>query len=229
MSSTRKLPMLLEVACFSLDAVKVVAGSDADRIEYCFDYASGGVTPPIADIVKIRQITEKPLFVMIRPRAGDFEYNNEEIKNMHGLIKEFKAAGADGFVFGITDFNNELNMEENHRLISMAYPLPCTLHRAFDMVPDKHKSLEQAIDCGFSRILTSGGVGNAVDNIGILARLVTKASGRINIIPGGGLRSSNIDIVINSCGAKEYHSACITNTGTLLPDPREINLIKAKL
>lgn len=221
--------MLLEVACFSLDAIKVVAGSDADRIEYCSDYASGGVTPPLADIAKIRQITAKPLFVMIRPRAGSFKYNTDEIKIMHGLIEEFKAAGADGFVFGITDLNNELNMEENRRLITRAYPLPCTLHRAFDIVPDKHKSLEQAIDCGFSRILTSGGAGNAVDNTGILARLLTKASNRIIIIPGGGLRSYNIDILINKSGAEEYHSACITNTGTLLPDPREINIIKARI
>ncbi len=226
---TKKTPVLLEVACFSLDSVKVVAGSDADRIEYCSDYASGGVTPPLADFAKIRQITEKPVYVMIRPRDGDFDYNNEEIKMMHALIAEFKAAGADGFVFGITNPDNELNMEENRRLISRANPLPCTLHRAFDKVPDKHKSLEQAIDCGFSKILTSGGAGNAVDNIGVLARLVTKASGRINIIPGGGLRSYNIDIIINKSGAGEYHSACITNTGTLLPDPREINIIKVKL
>ena len=221
--------MTLEIACFSLKGAEIAVKAGADRIEFCHNYAAGGISPPVEEVEQVKQVTGKPVFVMIRPRPGNFVYNNQEIKQMHANIEAMKSAGADGFVFGVVDSDNLLNVKECKNLISRSSPLPCTLHRAFDNIPDKIKSLQLSVDCGFSRILTSGGVGYAVDNLGMLARLVEESSGRIIIIPGGGLRSSNIDIIIKHTGAGEYHSACITKKGIPLPDPLEIKIIKDRL
>ncbi len=221
--------MTLEIACFSLKGAEIAVKAGADRIEFCHNYAAGGISPPAKEVEQVKQVTGKPVFVMIRPRPGNFVYNNEEIRQMHANIESMKSAGADGFVFGVVDSYNALNEKECRKLISRASPLPCTLHRAFDNIPDKIKSLQLAFDCGFSRILTSGGAGNAIDNLVMLAKLVEESSGRIIIIPGGGLRSSNIDTIIKHTGAREYHSACITKKGITLPDPLEINILKERL
>ena len=221
--------MTLEIACFSLKGAEIALKAGADRIEFCQNYAAGGISPPVEEVVQVKQITGKPVFVMVRPRSGHFVYNNQEIRQMHVTMETMKSAGADGFVFGIVDSDNELNLKACKNLIRRASPLPCTLHRAFDNIPDKIKSLQLAVDCGFSRILTSGGVGYAADNLGILARLVEESSDRIIIIPGGGLRSSNIDKIIKHTRAREYHSACITKKGIPLPDPLQINFIKNRL
>ena len=221
--------MTLEIACFSLEGVEIAIQAGADRVEFCHNYAAGGISPTVEEVQQVKQITGKPVFVMIRPRPGNYVYNNEEIRQMHSTIENMKSSGADGFVFGIVDYNNELNATECKNLISRASPLPCTLHRAFDNIPDKIESLQLAIDLGFSRILTSGGMGSAAENLGILARLVEKSLDRIIIVPGGGLRSNNIETIIKHTGASEYHSACIANKGIPLPDPLQINFIKNRL
>jgi copper homeostasis protein len=219
--------MILEVACFSKEASLLADISGADRIEFCLDYAAGGISPSESDVEEICGIIEKPVFVMVRPRRGNFLYSPDETGHMLNTIKQMKSAGADGFVFGILDAENEVNMKDCIKLIDAASPLPCTFHRAFDQTSDLFRSLECIIDCGFKRILCSGGIGNAIDNTDILRRLVEKASERIVIMPGGGIRGVDID-VLKTSGALEFHSSCITGKDSI-PDPDEIKLIKTQL
>ncbi|MGF1586332.1 MAG: copper homeostasis protein CutC [Bacteroidales bacterium] len=219
--------MILEVACFSKEASFLADISGADRIEFCLDYAAGGLSPSVSDVEEICRIIQKPVFVMIRPGKGNFLYSPDETEQMLNTIYQMKSAGADGFVFGILDSENEINIKDSVKLIDAASPLPCTFHRAFDQTPDLFRTLERVIDCGFKRILCSGGKGNAIDNIDILGRLCQKASGRIIIMPGGGIRGADID-TLKTTGALEFHSSCITQISDM-PDPEEIKLIKENL
>lgn len=219
--------MILEVACFSKEASFSADISGADRIEFCLDYEAGGISPSVSDVEEIRRIIQKPVFVMVRPRKGNFLYSPDETVQMLNTIYQMKSAGADGFVFGILDSENEINIKDSIKLIDAASPLPCTFHRAFDQTPDLFRTLERLIDCGFKRILCSGGKGNAIDNTETLRRLSEKASDRIVIMPGGGIRAMDIDI-LKTTGAFEFHSSCITGIADM-PDPEEIKLIKANL
>ncbi len=224
----KKLRMKLEIACFNPRAVEIAVKAKADRIEYCQNYDQGGVSPPAGEVGQIKKKIDTPVFVMVRPRPGNFIYNKEELREMAKTIDRMKAAGADGFVFGILDQANELNVKDCEILVKTAWPLPCTLHRAFDDTPDKIKSLHEALNCGFSRILSSGGKGNVEDNIKAIEMLILTASDQIILMPGGGLRSHNIDM-LKAAGATEFHSSCITSQESLLPDSEEICRIKHKL
>jgi copper homeostasis protein len=219
--------MILEVACFSKEASLLADISGADRIEFCIDYAAGGISPSVSDVEEICRIIKKPVFVMVRPRKGNFIYSPDETGQMLNTIYQMKSAGADGFVFGVLDAENDINMNDCIKLVDAASPLPCTFHRAFDQTPELFLSLELIIDCGFKRILSSGGIGNAIDNTDMLRRLNEKASGRIVIMPGGGIRGIDID-VLKTTGALEFHSSCITRISDM-PDPEEIKLIKENL
>jgi copper homeostasis protein len=220
--------MKLEVACFSVEAAEIAANAGADRIEFCSDYASGGLSPTVEDARKVKAYSATPLFIMIRPRPGNFIYTRSELSAMVKTVESMIDAGADGLVFGILDARNELNARECTYLIKIASPLSCTLHRAFDLVPDKTRTMKKAIDCGFERILTSGGPGNAVDNKPVIEKLLSAAPDHMIIMPGGGLRSGNAG-VLKATGAKEFHSSCITAPDPLLPDPHEIMMLRSVL
>jgi copper homeostasis protein len=220
--------MKLEIACFNLRAAEIAVKAKADRIEYCHNYDQGGISPPVGEVVQHKKKFNTPVFVMVRPRPGNFIYSKEELREMARTIDLMKAAGADGFVFGILDQADELNAKDCEILVKSAWPLPCTLHRAFDDTPDKIKTLHKAVNCGFSRILSSGGKGNVDDNLKIIEMLILAASDQIIIMPGGGLRSHNID-VLKAAGATEFHSSCITSRGSLLPDSEEIGRLKHRL
>lgn len=209
--------MQLEVACFSLRDAILAAKSGADRIELCEDYDVGGITPSESDIKKAHEQIKLPIFVMIRPFVSNFVYSNEEIEQMKEQILFCKQQKCDGVVFGILDKYNKVNKEQCKKLVELASPMQCTFHRAFDETPEIFEALEDVIACGFSRILSSGGRGNAFTNMGTLKKLIERASGRVIIMPGGGIRSGNIKKIISETGCKEIHTAAI--------DPLSHNLI----
>lgn len=211
---------MIEIACFSLEAARIAQAAGADRIEFCVDKSLGGITPSQQAIEAARKAIEIPLFVMIRPRGGNFTYNEAEFAQMQADIMFCKECGIDGFVFGILQEDNTLNIAQNTCLVQLANPLPCTFHRAFDGIKDKSLALTQVIDCGFQRILTSGGEGNAKDFLPQLAQLMQQAQNRIIIMPGGGIRSHDIATIHTAIQANEYHSAAI-ETGDL-PNEMEI-------
>ena len=165
---------------------------------------------------------------MIRPRGGNFEYSEEEFQQMKAEIRQFKAIGVNGFVFGILNHDKSINLQQNTELVELAKPLPCTFHRAFDEVRDVFLALEQVIQCGFSTVLTSGTMPNVVEGITVLKQLVEKANNRITIMSGGGLRSSNINLIQQQTSAGFYHSSAITD-GSETANLEEVKALKSNL
>ena len=204
---------LLEIACFSTDNAITACNAGADRIELCDDREAGGTTPSADSIRIVKQHVTVPVFVMIRPRGGNFAYTEQEFEQMKTDIDRFNAE-VDGFVFGILDDEHRVNITRTTELVQMAHPLPCTFHRAFDETRDKFRALEDVIASGCQALLTSGGASNAVTGAHVLSDLVVAAQARITIIPGGGVRSRNINILIAVTGAIFFHSSALTNRNT---------------
>ncbi|MEI8137640.1 MAG: copper homeostasis protein CutC, partial [Bacteroidota bacterium] len=161
--------------------------------------------------IEVRKKISIDLFVMIRPRGGNFNYSENEFLQMQETILFCKEQNFDGVVFGILNKNNEVDIERCTKLVSLAKPMKCTFHRAFDECSEPEKSLNIISECGFSRILSSGGKGNAIENLSQLKHLISLAENKITIIAGGGIRSENSLEIIKQTGAKEIHSAAIIN------------------
>src|SRR5262245_11864505 len=171
-----KINSLLEVACFNIESAVLAQSAGADRIELCDDYPSGGITPSIDTIKKARELISIPLFVMIRPRGGNFVYSDSEFEAMKKLVLSCNDNKIDGIVFGILTAENLIDRKRCTELIEYAKPMPATFHRAFDSVVNPLQSLEEAIDCGFARILTSGQKQSTSEGVSIISSLVEKAN-----------------------------------------------------
>lgn len=218
----------LEIACFNLESAVIAQANGTDRVELCDGFEVGGTTPDFETIRQTREKVSIDLYVMIRPRGGNFIYSDEEFKQMQSDILDLKELKADGFVFGILNEDGTINLEQNKILVDLAKPFPCTFHRAFDEVQNPFQALEQIIESGFKTILTSGQAQNVTEGMDSLAELVKAANNRITIMPGGGLRSSNIEVIQKKANAFFYHSSAITD-GSEMPNPSEILALKAKL
>ncbi|MBF4492826.1 copper homeostasis protein CutC [Flavobacterium sp. JLP] len=215
----------LEIACFNYDSAIIAQESGADRIELCDNMNLGGTTPNSILAVRVREKLSIKMHVIIRPRGGDFVYTDEEFVEMKQDIKQFKKLGVDGFVFGILNSDGTVNKKQNRELVNLSSPLSCTFHRAFDYVPDFEKSLEDVIDCGFKTILTSGHGKNVEEGIFDLELIQKLAKDRIEIMPGGGLRSSNIKLLQDKLEPTFFHSSAITDN-TETANPEEIKELK---
>lgn len=218
----------LEIACFNLESALIAAKAGADRIELCTNLKEGGTTPDLEMVKMARQNISIPIYIMIRPRGGNFVYTNEEFEQMKTEISVFKSLNVDGFVFGILDENNEVDINRNTELVTLASPLPCTFHRALDITPDYKKSLETIINCSFKTILTSGQSSDALSGLHILSDLLKLANNRITIMPGGGIRSGNILKIIEKTNVMFYHSSAIINQENVT-NGKEIKLIKKEM
>jgi copper homeostasis protein len=217
-----------EIACFNLESAILAQKAGADRVELCATISVGGTTPIIEMIQQAREHLTIDLYIMIRPRGGNFVYSEVEFQQMKSEIESIKGLGVNGFVFGILNEDNTINIEQNKTLVAEAYPFPCTFHRAFDAVSNCEQALEAVISCGFSTVLTSGTFSNVMEGKEVLKKLVVQAKNRIEIMPGGGLRSTNISELNQIVGANWYHSSAITD-GTEIANPEEIILLKNKL
>jgi copper homeostasis protein len=215
----------IEIACFNLESVLIAQKAGADRIELCADIALGGTTPSAHIVRQAREHVILPLYVMIRPRGGNFEYASVEFEQMKSDISNLKALGVDGFVFGILNDNQMIQIEQNSELVALASPLPCTFHRAFDAVLNSKNALEDVISCGFSTLLTSGTYPNVMEGKDVLKQLIVQAQNRIQIMPGGGLRSTNISALNQIVNASWYHSSAITDASEIA-NPIEIMQLK---
>ena len=216
--------MKIEIACFNPESAIVADLAGADRIELCDGYTEGGTTPEISVVRDVRSKVNTVLFVMIRPRGGDFCYSDAEFEQMKAdivLLKPF----VDGFVFGMLNPDLTIDTMRNKILVDLAKPFPATFHRAFDQVDDPMTALEAVISCGFRAILTSGTKPNVTEGAAILKALVQKAADRITIMPGGGLRASNLTALHETVGAKYYHSSAITDRSEMA-DRAEIQALK---
>lgn len=204
----------IEIACFNPESAIIAFENGADRIELCDGLSEGGTTPDFETVKQLREKINIPIFVMIRPSGGDFTYSDAEFEQMKSDLIQLKSLSIDGFVFGILDENDEVNVEQNKELVELAKPYPCTFHRAFDRTKDLENSLEKVIECGFKTTLTSGQKPNVSQGKENLKKLVKLSNGRIEILVGGGLRSTNIEELREFTRAEYFHSSAITDGGT---------------
>lgn len=199
--------MLLEICASSLiSAINAQAGG-AQRIELCCNLEQGGLTPSAATIQLARKKLSIDIFVLIRPRIGDFNYSKTEFEQMKANILFCKEVGIDGVVFGILDDNQAIDMARNKVLVDLAKPMQTTFHRAFDCLTKPLDNLEKVIDLGFDRILTSGLAETAIEGQDLLKELIQQAADRITILPGSGLNSQNVANFLLATTAKEVHAS----------------------
>lgn len=222
---------ILEVCAYNIESCIVAEQAGAGRIELCASPAEGGVTPSHGMIQYAVEHLSIPVYVMIRPRGGGFVYSESELAIMRKDIAGCKELGAAGIAIGILKPDNTIDIEEMKRMVALAYPMGVTCHKAFDRTPDAIRSLEDVIAAGCERILTSGLQPTAVQGAGTLASLVAAAAGRIIIMPGGRVRSSNIKELAITTGTKELHSsALLPGAVEYVADASEVaEMVKAML
>ncbi len=203
--------MILEIAVFNIQSAIAAANAGADRIELCENPADGGTTPSYGYLKTAREKIFISIFPIVRARGGDFFYTDEEFAMMKKDALLCKDLGFEGIVIGLLNKDATVNIEKTKRLVDLAYPLEVTFHRAFDRTKDALQSLEDIIDCGCQRILTSGQVPNAFDGKDLIKKLIEQADDRIIIMPGSGVRSNNIKELADYTGATELHSSSRKN------------------
>ncbi|HEY6270138.1 MAG TPA: copper homeostasis protein CutC [Candidatus Acidoferrum sp.] len=197
---------LLEISVETLEAALAAERGTADRIELCGNLSIGGVMPDAKLLRAVRAQVRIPIFSMVRPRAGDFLYSKDEFEEMKRAISAAKDSGMDGVVLGILTEKRRVDSERTRQLVEIAKPLQVTYHRAFDEAADLQQALEDVMQSGAKRILTSGGAKSALEGAAVLARLVEAAGDRIFVVPGAGISASSIEQVARQTGAREFHS-----------------------
>jgi copper homeostasis protein len=202
-------PVLLEVCANSVTSALAAQDGGAARVELCENLYEGGTTPSYGEILIARKLLRINLYVLIRPRGGDFLYSDVEFEVMAADIRYCIEAGCDGIVIGILHPDGTIDKERCRKLVELAKPhgVGVTFHRAFDLSADLFQSLEDIIEIGCERILTSGGRSSAMEGSGIISRLIKKAAGRIIIMPGCGIGETNVADLVHYTGAKEIHAS----------------------
>lgn len=206
---------VLEICVDSVESAIAAERGGARRVELCSDLLEGGITPSPGLLEGIRKRVRIDVFVMIRPRGGDFCYTDEEFAVMKADIEYAKRLGADGVVLGILDAQGYVDVERTRELVELARPLPVTFHRAVDVSVDLADSMERIIASGAQRVLTSGGKRRAAESTGDIADAIEQTRGRLTIMAGGGLNPENIRAVAEETGAAEFHASL--NTGIESP------------
>uniref|UniRef100_A0A0C9R4U5 Copper homeostasis protein cutC homolog n=2 Tax=Fopius arisanus TaxID=64838 RepID=A0A0C9R4U5_9HYME len=198
----------MEIAIYSLKSARNAINGGATRLEICASPSEGGLTPApgLVHIIK-SQYSKIPLYCMIRAKPGSFVYTREEMDVMIYDLKILSESGADGFVFGALTENFEIQKEFCREIVSAAAPRGVTFHRAFDQVDNPLTALEDIINLGFERLLTSAQKNTAIEGVKLLKTLVEKAGDRIIIMPGGGVTRENISEIMEISGAHEFHSS----------------------
>jgi copper homeostasis protein len=203
MNSDRK-SIKIEVCAFSLESCLAAEKGGANRIELCGSMYEGGTTPSAGLIQLAKQKVSIEIHVMIRPRGGDFCYSDDEISVMQADIRIAKELGCEGIILGILQPNGQVNITQTKALVALAKPMQVTFHRAIDMTPDYSKALEDIIESGCDRILTSGQKNTAMQGIEAIENLVKQANGRIEIMAGSGVNADNAQTLLHT-GVNALH------------------------
>ena len=201
----------LEIIGFNIESCLVAQAAGANRIELCDNPGDGGTTPSYGFIKKAREVLQIELYCMIRPRGGDFFYTDEEFDIMKTDVQTCKQLGCDGVVIGMLNQDGTVDKDRCKKLVELAYPMGVTYQRAFDRVKDPFAALEDIIEMGCERILTSGLVPSCFDGAPLIAQLIQQSDDRIIIMPGSGLRASNVIDVAKITGAGEFHTSARIN------------------
>lgn len=198
---------LIEIATSDFITTRSAVQGGADRIELCANLAEGGTTPSAGMIRQCRESFDVLLYPIIRPRGGDFLYSEEEFQIMLHDVKLCRELSCDGVVIGMLLADGRIDLSRTARLVEAAYPLGVTFHRAFDRCLDPFEALEQLIEVGCERILTSGQKPAAPDGVELIGQLNKAADYRITIMPGSGVRVDNVRQLADQTGCTELHSS----------------------
>ncbi|NWT12753.1 CUTC protein, partial [Vireo altiloquus] len=202
---------LMEVCVDSVESAVNAERGGAGRIELCAGLVEGGTTPSMGLLQVVKQCVRVPVFVMIRPRGGDFLYSDREVEVMKADIRLAKLHGADGLVFGALTEDGRIDTELCTALLAVCRPLPVTFHRAFDMVHDPLVALETLISLGFERVLTSGCDSSALEGLSLIKRLAEQVMSPALCVtlglfpPGGGITERNLQRILEGSTASEFH------------------------
>lgn len=202
--------MELEICVESVESAMAAEEGGAQRIELCSDLLEGGITPSAGLIQVVRKQVDFGIFVMIRPRGGDFFYTDYEFEMMRQDVVQARKLGADGVVLGLLDVDGHVDIARTRELVELAHPMQVTFHRAFDMSADMDESLSRVVTAGAHRILTSGGRKSIGEGAERVASLVRAAKDRIGIMVAGGIRLGNIEAIAARTGAAEFHCSLKT-------------------
>lgn len=201
------LPIVFELCAETLEAALSAGLGGVDRIELCSNLDVGGLTPDHDLTEQVVHRSGLPVHVLLRPHADGFIYSASDFASIGAELQHAQHLGAAGVVLGILNPDRTVDTARTRALVELAAPMEVTFHRAFDEVPDFDRALEDVIATRCHRILTSGGAPDVLAGADTLARLVTRAGGRINIAAGGGLRLSNADEVRRRTGARHFHGS----------------------
>ena len=197
----------LEIAANSLASALAAQEGGASRIELCAALEVGGLTPSYAQIALTRERVRIPIYVLIRPRTGDFVYSDAEHETMRRDVETCVSLGCEGIVIGALDENGAVDVDHCRELIAAAGKLGVTFHRAFDMSLDPKSALEDIIALGCERVLTSGAQADALAGAALIGKLVAQSAGRISVMPGAGVNAQNVATLRVLTGAREFHAS----------------------
>lgn len=207
---------LLEVCAGSLQSAINAQNGGAQRIELCDNLNEGGTTPSAGTIILTKKMLKIPVFVLIRPRPGDFLYSDQEFEIMKQDILFCKELRAEGVVLGILNKDGSVDIERVGQLVSLARPMQVTFHRAFDMTADPLQALEDISSLGIERILTSGQAMNADNGAGLISELIKISENKLVIMPGGGINEGNVIELLEKTGAREVHASLRTEVSSAM-------------
>lgn len=202
-----------EICIDSADAAAAAEQGGADRVELCSALFDGGLTPSIGTIeTAVGSVSRIRVHVIVRPRGGDFIYSPREVETMVRDVRAAVAAGAHGIVIGALTPDGDIDVETTRRLIEAAGDASITFHRAFDMVRDPHAALEQLVELGVDRVLTSGQESSVLEGAPLIAELVKRAGDRIVVMAGGGINERNIARILAETGVHEVHFTAMVSS-----------------
>ena len=221
--------MILEICANSYQSALNAQAAGAHRVELCAELSVGGITPSYGELLQVIKALSIPVYVLIRPRSGDFFYSEHEFQVMKTNIEMCTEAGISGIVSGVLNKDNSLDVQRTFELVNMTTPLDFTFHRAFDIVKDPFNSLEQLIEMGVHRILTSGQRERAEDGLELLEALVRQADGRISIMAGSGISAVNV-AQFRAIGITEIHASAsvpVKQASGMFPTLQTVSAIQA--
>lgn len=197
----------LEISSFSFEGCLNAKAGGADRVELCNSSQDAGTTPSFGLVKRVKESVDIQIYPIIRPRGGNFIYTDDEFQIMISDILAFKSLGCDGIAVGLQKKDGNIDTERLKQLVDKAWPMGVTFIRAFDLVPDVFKAIDDLIACKCERVLTSGQVPFVSDGLPLIKQMVDYAGDKLCIMPGSGVRPNNVEIIIKTTNAKEIHTS----------------------